>query len=591
MPYHAPRADTAAPPPIPECRWPALPPLALKTKNEGAPPPVRAVSRFVLDDQGRICFLREVAKGTPALVLVDQEGNVIREIPLSALDLSRGQWTGHAWVGGQRYIVTRSEEGQGGRASGWWVDMGSGEVKAVEGWECPWVDAIEGSADGSFVVLATNWSSLGHTVYRFDPAGRRMWSLAAGGTSLAVEQLFSPDDIAITTAGDVAVIDTILHTVQFFDREGRYLRTFNLQKLWGWYPEYTAKLCADIDGGLLVEDFRGALPLVRMNADGSVRGGLTPRFSDGRTFHIRDFRVAPTGQVWICDNYALLRLAEDGTVDRVLGQQPDFDRLGEIAAVTVGGNGNVYAVASRTGAVHVFDPEGRWIRSCRPEATDFDGALSRDTALTVDDREHVYLKNSSRSPYEENYLHFSAAGERIRDSQIPAAAYELQWYAQPRTGRFWGLGYEEVFLLDESFATVRTITRRPDGNWLESPHSAAVSSNGAIAVIAHSNTSDDDESATVNIYDAEGEPVRTIPLPSTMGHNVRVAYDGVRVVVAGKGSVFCFDAAGDSVCRGTFGRDCGGWLVAVPLIVPGKRELLLFDPCSETPVLQRYQLP
>ena len=84
-------------------------------------------------------------------------------------------------------------------------------------------------------------------------------------------------------------------------------------------------------------------------------------------------------------------------------------------------------------------------------------------------------------------LRFSPDGKRIGTEALTLNDVSETWYAQPRTGRRWVVGYEKVYLIDGKGAVVRTITRRADGLWLERPENASVTANGSIAVVSHGN--------------------------------------------------------------------------------------------------------
>ena len=123
----------------------------------------------------------------------------------------------------------------------------------------------------------------------------------------------------------VAVVDVIRKTVQFFDRAGKHHHTVDLKKAWGREPTYPSDISADRDGGVVVQDFQGDPPIVRMKADGTVRAQVRPRLKDGRTFQLFDAQVAPDGVLWVSDGHALYRLIESGTAHRVLGEAPTRD--------------------------------------------------------------------------------------------------------------------------------------------------------------------------------------------------------------------------------------------------------------------------
>ena len=251
------------------------------------------------------------------------------------------------------------------------VDLVAGKATLVPGFAKTEISEIAGFPDGGFVVkggVAEMTSD--DRLTAFDSQGKRLWSLPGNGDLNDPAALFSPKDVAVTTDGKVAVVDVIGKTVQLFDRAGKHGHTVDLKKAWGREPAYPSDISADRDGGVVVQDFQGNPPIVQMKADGTVRAEVKPRLKDGGTFRLSDAQVAPDGVLWVSDGHALYRLVESGTAHRVLGEPPDPRRFDEAAALTLDAKGQIYAVVARTGAVHVFRPDGRWLAcACRKRAT------------------------------------------------------------------------------------------------------------------------------------------------------------------------------------------------------------------------------
>ena len=145
----------------------------------------------------------------------------------------------------------------------------------------------------------------------------------------------------------MAVVDVIRKTVQFFDPAGKHDHTVYLKKAWGREPAYPSDISANRDAGVVIQDFQGNPPIVRMRADGTVRSEVKPRLKDGGTFRLSDAEVAPDGVLWVSDGHALYGLVESGTAHRVLGEALDPRRFDEAAALTLDGKGQIYAVVSR----------------------------------------------------------------------------------------------------------------------------------------------------------------------------------------------------------------------------------------------------
>jgi hypothetical protein len=289
--------------------------------------------------------------------------------------------------------------------------VAAGKTWPIAGFTTTVLSKVAGFPDGGFVVkgglaVATSDNSLS----AFDDRGKRLWKLPGNGDSNDPAALFSPEDLTVTTDGMVAVVDVIRKTVQFIDRTSKHHHTVDLKKAWSREPRYPAGLSADRDGGVVVKDFQGYPPIVRMNADGTVRSQMTRRLKDGQTTHLRYAQVAPDGALWVSDGHSLYRLVESGTAHRVLGEAPDARRLDDAAGVTLDGKGRIYAVVARTGAVHIFGPDGRWLRVCVPVSGDVPDELFLPH-LTVADSGDVYLGLGVALNH--RILHFSSEGRRV----------------------------------------------------------------------------------------------------------------------------------------------------------------------------------
>lgn len=568
-------------PTIPQRPLKSLGKLVLRGPRKTPLVPIRRVDDFAFDGQGRIAFLREDDDQPAFFVLIDQAGKVLREIRLDVDDNRDAKWTDYAWVGGNRFVITRSVSGVNGKSKAWSVDVGTGKLSPIRGFDCPWVDRLAGFSNGGFVALVTVRSrfTLEQTVLGFDARGKRIWTLPHG--EIGPGKLFSPSDVAVTSTGQVAVIDVIQHTIQFFDRGGKYLKTVQLAKAWGRSANYPSGVTADIQGGLLVSDFDGSPRYVRMGSDGSVRRGFQPKHKDGRPVDSGHIRVAPDGRCWTCDGFALTRFKDSGVVDRLLGAPPDPSRIGNVAAVTIDQAGRIYAVDYRTGGIHVFGPRGKFLHVCKTQPADNAGKLFAP-AVTTTDAGDVYLSvgNIVRGRRGE-YLHFSATGKRLGVKLLRTD----RWYFQPGTGNGLALAYEQAYLVSPTGKTLRSINRRPDGSWLERPYRASIAPDGSFAILAQNS---DRPGTAANLYKRDGAPVRTITLPDAIGRYPEIAFDGRRLVVAGNGLLIVYDGQGVPLQMFSTGSKKNPDDNCRPFLAPGGRELILFD--GKSAALHRYEM-
>lgn len=504
---------------------------------------VRDVISFDLDPPGRVGMTRREEGDRSTFLLVEPDGRVLREVALDAAKKAGNDRSPFlAWIDGDRWLIYLSPYGVEARSPAWWLDALSGEVAEVQGFDCPSIEAVDGTGDGGFAVLATRQyrNTSEDELIAFDGAGKRLWTVKKDPADPNVQ--FRRDGLAVTAGKRIAVLHRPRATVDLFDLGGNHLKTLRLKDSWGHSPNYLTGIAADWEGGFLIEDFRGKSPAVLMGAEGDLRLALPPcKFPDGRAAELRSFRFAPDGGVWATDLSCIVRLTQEGMVAVALGALPSSGRLDNIAAATVDARGNLYCVEQRTGTVQVFTREGKRLRACTPAPGDFERL--RDAHLTVDGEGAVCLTGEVYA--QKDYLHFSPAGERAGKKGFGLDTLKEFWHAQPGTKNTWVVDHQAVFLVDPSGKTIREIRRQPDGNWLQPTGPAGVAPDGSLAVIGGARGP---MPSTVSLYSAGGEPLRAIGLPVSAWVS-SVAYDGRRIVVQGHEETLVLDAEGRSIER------------------------------------------
>jgi hypothetical protein len=584
-PYSPPgRQSRASPPAIPERPLKFLGSFILQSNLNSPRLPIRSVLAFEIDGAGCLAFLRKEDSGALTLVRVSQDGKLLNETRLpESMTKPFSRYPKFAWVGGNRFVLVNSLWEGEARSAAWWVDANEGKVTSVDGFDCPAIRAITGTRDGGFVVLASEPRSQSTTAYQFDSRGRRAWALPTDD-GRRPECLFSPEAIAITTNDQVAVLDHIRKDIAFFDRAGKYLKTLPLKAAMGREPAYAAGLVADAHGGLVFRDSGGKAEIVRLNADGTLGQQLTAAYPDGRTSSgLQEVNAAPDGCLWTTDGEAILRLSPDGKVDRVLGNKPNPFHLHEISAVALDHRGRVYALSSRTWAVHVFDDVGRRLHVCVPNPRDFE-INHGSPDLAVKGTGEVFLAETIVG---DGYLHFSPEGKRL--GFVRGKTGRETWRFQPGNDRRWILTGDDVHLVEGEDRVIRSITRRPDGDWLAHPRHAAVSDDGSVAVFEEPSTLESDPGpAIIDTYTKDGDPRKSIPLPINWSVYGRFAYDGEHLIVVVDSKVVILDASGKPVQQFTVPHAEDKELWWRPFIWSKGKSLLLFDGKS---TMYRYSLP
>jgi sugar lactone lactonase YvrE len=551
-----------------------LKPIVLPTRR-GPRSPIHDVDSFAFDDRGRIAFLRTTDDELPDLVLIDQKGAVLRQIALKTGVKGSSTWSGPCWVGRSRFVLANLENNSKGKTRAWWVDADSGQYDEFPNFDCPRVDGLAGFADGSFVAL-------GYNLTAFDKQGRRLWTVESETFSGKPEKLVQPKAVAATTNDEILVLEFGGPQLKCFDREGKFLRTISLKSVLDDGANVLTGLAPDRAGGFLIE--HGTSPLARMSSDGTVHARLAPKYSDGRTIDSNGTRIGPDGKIWTTDGYCLVRLTDNGTVDRVVGESPQIDQLGTVSAIAIDPKGQLYASDQRTGTIHVFDRAGKFHHICPATCDDFSG-LAWHTAISFGTNGDVYLGPgkevellSEKCPY----AHFGPKGERLKSVVWPGQSSLLQ----PASGHLISLSYRGAALIDQNGKTIRPLSRRADNHWLASPHVATVANDGSFAILADQY---EQGPPTINLFSAEGDPICTVPLPGLTGWSIGMAYDGAKVAVVAKEGLFFFDRAGVALYR------CDNPLpprrdrVDDPHLLDDGKTLALFD--GQKPVLYRYQLP
>jgi hypothetical protein len=570
---------------VPLRKLPSLGKVVLEV-DRGPKGPVREVVQMDFDGRGRVGFVRGEEHRRPTFVLAETTGRALGEVLLEAVGTMGFEEVPRcAWLDGDRWLVFTSPKGIEARSRAFVVDAGKRSVEEVRGFDCPSIKMACGLGDGGFVALA----SLRHAhtaedeLIAFDRDGRVRWKVQEDRRdSDNPAALFSPQAVTVTSAKEVALLCGIRKTVQLYDGKGTYLRSIDLAKAWGAAPNYPVEIASAPDGGLFVLDFEGRPPLVWMRPDGGIRArSSSPKMAGGRAAPLRNFRFAPDGRLWGSDGASAMRVTEAGAIDLVLGPVPDPARLENAAGFAIDRLDRIYAADHRTGAVHVFSPEGKQLRVCVPGPADFSAHLDYPDIAPAEDGT-VYLGVSHDRG---RHLQLSPEGRRIGWKEMGLNSFRESWYAQPGTGNLWVVGDEEVLLVDASGKQLRKVSRRPDGRWLEFPGPAQVAPDGSIAV----GVAEGQGRNAVSIYSARGEPVRVVQLPPSIELGYGFAYAGRELVVRKGKGFFLLDGDGKPVCRIDETAWGGGEESQWFFLARGGRELWVID--SESASVHRLEMP
>lgn len=472
--------------------------VTLRTGDVPAPPFSR-IGDFAIDASGTIAVVADEPDQGPTLVLLTQAGEVVGRRPLreagpavqSAAPMPGGEWLLY-------------QTGLGEDAAGVWVySPEEDRVTPLEGFEMGGLRTASALPGGGFVGLAGSDWVYAEDLVAFDGEGRQRWK----------RDLFSAQDVAVTSRGEVVALEGIRNQLRFFSVDGEPLRTVALGDVVG-AVNYPAGLNADVGGGLLFHDFDGEPPVYRIDASDKQVGEFTPSFEDGREFRLYgDVQASPDGALWTSDGHSLLRLDGRGRVVQVIGEAPGGAALREIRALTLGPDGRIYCINERNGAVHVFDETGEQVKVLTPEPDDFglDAGLG---SITVASDGRVYELPTTHTIFEGGggYLVFDGEGNRVGFDKFKLGEVREEWVCKPGSDERWVLGYETVARVNAEGEIVQRIRKRANGDWLGNVEAGAAARDGSLAVVAGPDGRGARGPAELSIYGSDGSPIRTFPM-------------------------------------------------------------------------------
>lgn len=583
---YEPREAKGTPPPAadePATEVAPLPPITLGPGPSGDTNPTRGIQQFDIDGKGRFGFARRDAACAVTFVLL--EDNEAREHAMGSLALKPNECYGPlvAWAGGSTWLVTQEYAKGGHGPVGWWIDVDTGVRRPFTLSEPLMALSVAGTGQGAVVLLAAD-DNFADTLLWFDTSNRENREFRK---TFEADQgdLLSPEDVTVTRAGEIAVLDVIRHVIEVFDRSGAHKRSIDLEARWGREPSYPSGLSADGEGGFLVDDFGAELPVVRTENTGSIRAQFKPRYEDGSpTGRIYRVRVAADGRVWGSDGEALLQLDDRGVVVDSIGPSAGTHRLGEIAAWAIDRDENIYAADRRTGAVHVFDSKGLYQRACPPPPGLVAEALS-DPSLSVSIDGRVLLRASDVISESESFVEFSPACATTT-REVPARS--LFW--APSGAGLWAQRFQELALLDVQGTEKLRVARRPDRRWLSMIHNTVVASDGSLAVASGARKDDGNspESWALSVFQGDGKPRSIAFLPRSIDSGT-FAFDGRRIVAWDGGRIRIMDIAGSTRALLAVPKDIQAIRKMPILLGRGGREAWLLD--AERRIVHRISLP
>ncbi|MGV3614846.1 MAG: hypothetical protein ACO1SV_05870 [Fimbriimonas sp.] len=526
---------------------------------------VRDVEDFCWTDDDRLVFLR--AGDRPAFVVADAQGNALRTVPLPILPKRKPEpgtvapeWDTVTRVlarcGKGRFVVIQSRTNQ---SAAWRIDAKSGRIGEIRGFKSPGVKAIAGAPDGSFTVLATEHSryTMSDRVARFDTNGKRLWEIREDGYSGKPEELLGAHDLAVDSQGRVVILDNTRGALQYFDRNGKFLRLVEISPK----TSYPTSLTVAPGGRTLVYDFGSEKPLVTLGPDARRTNAVALRDTGGKRLVVFGGpQLDARGRLWASDRNSLYRFDAAGKSDRFLGLRPLDRGLSTVIDLTVGNDGTVYAMDGQSGDIGAFAPDGKPRFMARPLPGDFKERPSF-VELQVTKSGDLYVRGADGG----GLLKFSSSGRRV--GYVPWAKERGKPLRQPAKGDW---RWENTRLVDARGKVMGTLDRWPNGDWMEDGPSAVAPDGSLFAV--------DDMLLRRNAphrmawFSPSGAPQGMATAPPEVRNAYEASYDGRLAYFVANGYLVAVDRKGRPAWRHRLNGKDLAWSV-----FPSRGGIALFD--------------
>jgi len=552
-PYPAPA------PPIPKVPSVALRPLArinLTVPGQTSIPAIRGIWAFTFAGPGRIAFLRAPMGDKASLVIADTRGVVQHVTALPGGPAAEHtRWSSLAWLGGSRYVIGGAVDAAASPAA-WFADTSKDTVKAVPGFDIPSVDHVASFPDGRFAVLGTVSSqyTMSDIVAVYSAEGKRQWRISneSGYPPNDPGAFLSPNGIAVTSGGDVAVADPVGTWIQYYaGATGKFIRRVDLKKPLNTDMAYTSDVWPDAAGGLIVLNFDKPSPILRIDAAGQIWSSFMPHYKDGRPVDkmVTCVQRSPEGKLWTTDQHSLLRLDETGQVDTVLGETANKHALRQISRMAIDPAGRIYAMDGRSYVAHVFNAKGTWQHACIPtsvEAPEF--PVFPD--LAVSPGGDVFLQDMPlKGGMDTATLRFTPGGKPLGVWKPREISKSVNATEERSVKSWWMTNKQRPDLVEAQGHILRSLSRRANGKWLRQVNRVAQSPSGFLAVFDSRTLGNTDAADNISLYDPTGNPIRTIVLPEALGGVSDIAYNGRLIVLAAGKAIYGMTPTGRLLWR------------------------------------------
>lgn len=491
-------------PVVPQREATKLPSIKLESPDKPSISPIGLITEFCAIAPDKFAHLN---RRNNALVVFDKAGKVEKEISLAKTNQT--MW-GRIVYTGNDSVVLSADSGPNQRDREYWkVNLITGKTELIFTFPKFYEKSLASKGDGTFVILGDrNFSSTSAELVSVrDLDGKELVKIGdEAGYGGGPSEFLGIEGVAVLKDGTIAVLSNIQDTIQFYSAKGKYLRTWDLKKLWGVEPSYPTEIREGPAGEILIVDSPDTNILWIMDRNGKVIAKPKPNPVPAE-FDVRDVAWTSAG-LFVSDSKMIYQISTKGEVIDRIGESESPLALNEIGDVEILADGTIVATDDRTGRFHIFDKVGKWLGSRPPRSR---GKYESHGVWAVSPTECAFYSDNT--------------GVATIDQQ-------LRTRTRPGKARM----YKER-------------DRRPDRTWFRWKSQKSFSIDGSY-VVGDIGGRYSRDIAVVCGYSREGKPRFMFYLHLPDGESLgQPAFDGKRVWACLGGSAYCFDTKGTPLVK------------------------------------------
>ena len=481
------------------------------------------VGQFHFWGKDKIVYVREAI--SPSINVIDLAGTAIRSIPVPKEAKAKDVQLFLTKTTGSKFVLASADNGTEGKSSkAWNIDVATGQISPMPKFKSAWITALAGYPDGHFVVITHDFrrSSSVTKVSLYSPYGDLVWAKSDEWTSNRLADISSPEGLEVDSKGRIIVLDNIAHTLQYFEKSGKFVRAIDLDKKWGRKLSYPTNVATLSDGRLWLYDFGASLTCNLLDSNGGILRSFKPKFSNGKIFDSH-YGITPdaNGEAWVSNGKSISKLDKSGVAMRTIGNQPRVAGLGKISSLHVNPDGRVYALDAVTNSVFAFDSRGKKLYGFAPKPKEFDDSDNYN-GLSITASGDVFFSGTTNL----RTIHLSPDGQRLEaNKNHPSWSVSKKEFGVPFSAKS-NWRWQGTTLLDDKDSPRAYIQRWPDLGWMNY-QSFDASPDGRF--MAYEGTYYPDHKfrqLRLAFYMANGVPESQARFPTGMTDTSGAAYDG-----------------------------------------------------------------